>query len=207
MFWIWKQIGPWFSLGTSPPKTKSEYPGVGHLFLSKTRFSETTHFLKSTQTAMESPKVTYVTAAGLRASNSRNTSVWPELIQLGTRRVVTATRSVTVMEYYFYLRAGTRTSHTERWRALSSRYSLLLGCWPFGFPITLTLKTGVRHRSHFYRDTAIPVRYGAERNKVVYFLRISKVPGVGPGENYMGRQVTATTDGNWLPRIWAGDCI
>ena len=72
--------------------------------------------------------VTCVTAAGLRASNSRNTSVWPEWIRLGTRRVVTATRSVTVMEYYFYLRAGTRTSHTERWRALSSQYSLLLGC-------------------------------------------------------------------------------
>ena len=148
-----------------------------------------------------------VTAAGSRASNSRNTSVWPELIRLGTRWVVMATRSVTVMEYYFYLWAGTCTSHTERWRALSSRYSLLLGCWPFGFPITLTLKTGVRHRSRFYRDTAIPVRYGAERNKVVYFLRISKVPGVGPGENYTGRQVTATTDGNWLPRIRAGDCI
>ena len=107
-----------------------------------------------------------------------------------------ATRSVTVMEYYFYLRAGTRTSHTERWQALSSWYSLLLGFWPFGFPITLTLKTGVRHRSRFYQDTAIPVRYGAERNKVVYFLRISKVPGVGPEKNYMGRQVTATTDGN-----------
>ena len=137
-----------------------------------------------------------VTAVGLRASNSWNTSVWPELIQLGTRQVVMATRSVTVMEYYFYLWVGTRTSHTERWQALSSWYSLLLGCWPFGFPITLTLKTGVRHRSRFYQDTAIPVRYGAERNKVVYFLRISKVPGVGPGENYTGRQVTATTDGN-----------
>ena len=50
----------------------------------------------------------------------------------------------------------------------------------------LTLKTGVRHRSRFYRDTAIPVRYGAERNKVVYFLRISKVPTVGPGEELHG---------------------
>ena len=134
-------------------------------------------------------------AAGLRASNSRNTSVLPELIRLGMRRVVTATRSVTVMEYYFYLWAGTRTSHTERWWALSSRYSLLLGCWPFGFPITLTLKTGVRHRSRLYRDTAIPVRYSTERNKV-YSLRISNVPGVGPGKNYTGQQVTATTDGN-----------
>ena len=140
--------------------------------------------------------IVYVTAAGLRASNSRSTLVWPELIRLGTRQVVTTTRSVTVMEYYFYLWAGTRTSHTERWRALSSQYSLLLGCWPFGFPITLTLKTGVRHQSHFYQDMAIPVRYGTERNKVVYFLRISKVLGVGPGENYTGRQVTATTDGN-----------
>ena len=127
-----------------------------------------------------------VTAAGLRASNSRNTSVWPELIRLGTRRVVTATRSVTVMEYYFCLWAGTRTSHTERWRALSSQYSLLLGCWPFGFPITLTLKTGVRNWSRFYRDTAIRVRYGTERNKIVGFLRISKVPGVGPGEELHG---------------------
>ena len=78
---------------------------------------------------------TYVTAAGLRASNSRNTSIWPELVRLGTRRIVTATRSVTVIEYYFYLWVGTCTSHTKRWRALSSRYSLLLGCWPFGFPI------------------------------------------------------------------------
>ena len=103
------------------------------------------------------------------------------------------------MEYYFYLRAGTRTSHTERWRALSSRYSLLLGCWPFGFPITLTLKTGVRHRSRFYRDTAIPVRYGTERNKVVYFLRISKVPGVGPG----GR---TTRDSKWPRLMMAIDC-
>ena len=90
------------------------------------------------------------------------------------------------MEYYFYLWAGTRTSHTERWQALSSRYSLLVGCWPFGFPIMLTLKTGVWHRSCFYRDMAIPVRYGTERNKVVYFLRISKVPGVGPGEELHG---------------------
>ena len=46
----------------------------------------------------------------------------------------------------------------------------------------LTLKTGVRHRSRFYRNTAILVGYGAERNKVVYSLTISKVPGVGPGE-------------------------
>ena len=60
----------------------------------------------------------------------------------------------------------------------------------------LTLKTGVRHRSHFYRDTAIPVKYDAERNKVVYFLRISKVPEWVRGKNYTGRQVTATTDGN-----------
>ena len=82
----------------------------------------------------------------------------------------------------FFIWAGSCTSHTERWRALSSRYSLLLGCWPFGFPITLTLKTGVRHQSRFYRNTAIPVGYGTERNKVVYFLRISKVPRVGPGE-------------------------
>ena len=96
------------------------------------------------------------------------------------RRVVTATGSVTVMEYYF-IWADSRTSHTERWQALSSRYSLLLGCWSFGFPITLTLKTGGRHRSCFYRNTAIPVGYGAERKKVVYSLRISKVPGVGPG--------------------------
>ena len=50
----------------------------------------------------------------------------------------------------------------------------------------LTLKTGVWHRSRFYQDTAIPVRYGTERNKVVYFLRISKVPGVGPGEELHG---------------------
>ena len=50
----------------------------------------------------------------------------------------------------------------------------------------LTLKTSVRHRSHFFQDTAIPVRYGAQRNKVVYFLRISKVPGVGPGEELHG---------------------
>ena len=52
--------------------------------------------------------------------------------------------------------------------------------------LTLTLKTGVRHRSRFYRNTAIPVGYGTERNKVVYFLRISKVPGVGPGEELHG---------------------
>ena len=44
-----------------------------------------------------------VTAAGLRASNSQNTSVWPEWIRLGMCRVVMATRSITVMEYYFYL--------------------------------------------------------------------------------------------------------
>ena len=50
----------------------------------------------------------------------------------------------------------------------------------------LTLKTGVWHWSRFYRDTAILVRYGTERNKVVYFLRISKVPGVGPGEELHG---------------------
>ena len=56
---------------------------------------------------------TCVTAAGLRASNSRNTSVWPESIRLGTRRVVTATRSVTVMEYYFYLWAGTIDKYTK----------------------------------------------------------------------------------------------
>ena len=50
----------------------------------------------------------------------------------------------------------------------------------------LTLKTGVRHRSRFYQNTATPVMYGTERNKVVYFLRISKVPGVGPGEELHG---------------------
>ena len=50
----------------------------------------------------------------------------------------------------------------------------------------LTLKTSVWHRSRFYRNTATPVMYGAERNKVVYFLRISKVPGVGPGEKLHG---------------------
>ena len=50
----------------------------------------------------------------------------------------------------------------------------------------LTLQTGVWHRSCFYRNTAIPVEYGTERNKVVYFLRISKVPGVGPGEELHG---------------------
>ena len=127
-----------------------------------------------------------VTAAGLRASNSQNTSVWLESIRLGMRRVVTATGSITVIEYYFYLWVGTRTSHTERWRALSSRYSLLLGCWPFGFPITLILKTGEQHQSHFYRDMSILERYGAERNEVVYFLRISKVPGVGLGEELHG---------------------
>ena len=86
----------------------------------------------------------------------------------------------------FYLWAGSHTSYTERWRALSSRYSLLLGCWPFGFPITLTLKTDVWHHSHSYRNTAILVKYGTERNKVVYFLRISKVPGVGLGEELHG---------------------
>ena len=135
----------------------------------------------------------YVTAAGLRASNSWNTSVWPESIRLGMRRVVTATGSVMVMEYYFYLRVGTCTSHTERWQALSSRYSLLLGCWPFGFPITLILKTSERHRSHFYQDMSIPERYVTERNEVVYFLRISKVPGVGPAEELHG---TASDYGN-----------
>ena len=86
----------------------------------------------------------------------------------------------------FLFWAGSCTSHIERWQGLSSRYSLLLGCWPFGFPITLTLKTGVQHRSRFHRDTAIPVRYGTEGNKVVYFLRISKVPGMGPGEELHG---------------------
>ena len=50
----------------------------------------------------------------------------------------------------------------------------------------LTLKTGVRHQSHFYQNTAIPVGYGAERNKAVYSLRISKVPRVGPGEELHG---------------------
>ena len=128
----------------------------------------------------------YVSAAGLWASNSQNTSVWSEWIRLGMCWVVSATRSITVMEYYFYLWAGTRTNHTERWQALSSLYSLLLGCRPFGFPIMLTLKTGVRYRSRFFRDMAILARYGAERNKVVYFLRISKVPGVGPGEELHG---------------------
>ena len=51
----------------------------------------------------------------------------------------------------------------------------------------LTLKTSVRHRSRLYRNTAILVRYSTERNKVVYFsLRISKVPGVGQGEELHG---------------------
>ena len=56
MFWIGNQIGPWCSLGTCPPNTKTEYPGVGQPFLSKMRFSEGTHFLKSTQIALESSK-------------------------------------------------------------------------------------------------------------------------------------------------------
>ena len=97
---------------------------------------------------------------GLRASNSWNTSVWPESIRLGMRQVVTATKSVTVMEYYFYLRAGTSTSHTERWRALSSRYSLLLGCWPFGFLIPLILKTSVWHAKNTFLDDSAGVCFG-----------------------------------------------
>ena len=56
MFWIGNQIGPWCSLGTYPPNTKTEYPGVGQPFLSEMRFSEGTYFLKSTQTALESSK-------------------------------------------------------------------------------------------------------------------------------------------------------
>ena len=50
----------------------------------------------------------------------------------------------------------------------------------------LTLKTGVWHRSRFYQNMAIPVGYGTEGNKVGYFLRISKVPGVGPGKELHG---------------------
>ena len=50
----------------------------------------------------------------------------------------------------------------------------------------LTLQTGVWHRSHFYWNMAIPVKYGTERKKVVYFLRISKVPGVDLGEELHG---------------------
>ena len=96
----------------------------------------------------------------------------------------------------FLFWAGSCTSHSKRWRALSCLYSLLLGCWPFGLPIMLTLKTRVRHRSRFYQNSAIPIQYGTERNKVVYFLRISKVPGVGLGKNYTGRQVATTSDGN-----------
>ena len=56
VFWIGNQIGPWCSLGTCPPNTKTEYPGVGQLFLSKMQFSEGTHCLKSTQMALESSK-------------------------------------------------------------------------------------------------------------------------------------------------------
>ena len=44
------------SLRTCPPKTKSEYSGEGHPFLSKMQFSEGTLFLKSTQMALESSK-------------------------------------------------------------------------------------------------------------------------------------------------------
>ena len=70
----------------------------------------------------------------------------------------------------------------------------------------LTLKTSVWHQSRFYQDMAIPVKYGAERNKVVYFLRISKVPGVGPGEELHGTasdcdywwQLTARNTGQGL---------
>ena len=56
VFWIGNQIGLWCSLGTCPPNTKTEYLGVGQPFLSKMQFSETTHFLKSIQMALESSK-------------------------------------------------------------------------------------------------------------------------------------------------------
>ena len=116
---------------------------------------------------------------------------------LGMRRVITATRSITVMEYYFYLRAGTRTNHTERWQALSSRYSLLLGCWPFGFPISLILKNQCAAPESLLPGYGYPGKIRRRKKQSsLFFLRISKVPGVGPGENYTGRQVTATTDGN-----------
>ena len=36
MFWIGKQIGPWFSLGTSPPKTKLIRGGNDRSFIKKT---------------------------------------------------------------------------------------------------------------------------------------------------------------------------
>ena len=55
--WIGKQIGPWFSLGTSPPKTKLIRGVMITPSLRKLWFSETTHFLKSTQMALESSKI------------------------------------------------------------------------------------------------------------------------------------------------------
>ena len=69
-------------------------------------FQHTLKYLTWSSTQFSTWFIPYVTTAGLRASNSQSTSVWPEWIRLGTRRVITATGSVTVMEYYFYLLGG-----------------------------------------------------------------------------------------------------
>ena len=80
-----------------------------------------------------------VTAAGLRAGNTRYTfvtaRVGPAIVCGGLSR-----HSVHYGdEYYFSTSVGrARTNLTGRWWALFARYFLLRGCWPSGFPINVT---------------------------------------------------------------------
>ena len=134
----------------------------------------------------------YVTAAGLRAGNTRYTfvkaGVGPAVVCGGS-----SWHSVRYSdEYYFSTFVGwARTNLTERWRALFARYFRLWGCWPSGFPINTTriiTKSGDWHQSGFGPGYGYPSKIQNRRKQRVCFIykESVEVPGMGMGESYTG---------------------
>ena len=146
----------------------------------------------------------YVTAAGLRAGNTRYTfvtaGVSPAVVRSGSSR-----HSVRYGdEYYFSTLIGrARTNLTERQWALFARYSSLWGCWPFGFLINVTriiIKSGDRHQSGFGSGYGYPGEIQRKRKQRVCFIykRISGGSQNGPRRELHGTIWKVRTAGRLL---------
>ena len=117
---------------------------------------------------------THVTAAGLRAGNTRYTfvmaGVGPAVVHDGSLRHLVHYGD----EYYFSTSVGQARTHlTERWRALFARYSSLRGCWPSGFPINIMriiTKSGDQHWSGFSSGYGYPGKIWCKRKQRVCFI-------------------------------------
>ena len=116
-----------------------------------------------------------VTAAGLRASNTRYTFV---MAGVGLAVVHSGLSQHSVRysdEYYFSTFFGRAcTNLTGRWQALFARYFWLRGCWPSGFPINITriiTKSGGRHRSGFGLGYGYPGKIQCKRRQSMLYLQ------------------------------------